>query len=162
MAWTTPKTDWETGELVAASDLNAVGENLAALRNRVRAAYTTTEDITTALESEFEDIDGDNLNLTIKTSGGDVLVHFDGSIKPSLHGDLSFDVNVDGVRLGGNDGILPFRNHYKGSEISVVSFTRLIQNLGAGSHVFKLQCKRKNASMSVTLYAGAQFWVREI
>ena len=33
MAWTTPKTDWETGELVAASDLNAIGENLAVLDN---------------------------------------------------------------------------------------------------------------------------------
>ncbi len=31
MAWTTPKTDWSTGELVTAEDMNAVGENLAAL-----------------------------------------------------------------------------------------------------------------------------------
>ena len=30
MAWTTPKTDWTTGELVTAADMNAVGENLAA------------------------------------------------------------------------------------------------------------------------------------
>ena len=32
MAWTTPKTDWETGELVAASDMNEIGENLAVLK----------------------------------------------------------------------------------------------------------------------------------
>ena len=33
MAWTTPKTDWTTGELVSAEDMNAVGENLAALKD---------------------------------------------------------------------------------------------------------------------------------
>lgn len=162
MAWTTPKTDWETGDLVAAGDMNAIGENLAAMRSRVRAAYTTTADVTIALETGFEDVDGDDLNLTITTSGGDVLVHFDGSITPSDSPGMSFDIEVDGVRLGGNDGILPFKNHYKGAETSVLSFTRLVQNLSGGSHVFKLQCKRANSPVSITLAAGAQFWVREI
>ena len=26
MAWTTPKTDWTTGELVSASDMNSIGQ----------------------------------------------------------------------------------------------------------------------------------------
>ena len=31
MAWATPKTDWAAGELVTTEDLNAIGENLAAV-----------------------------------------------------------------------------------------------------------------------------------
>ena len=84
MAWTTPKTDWTTGELVAAEDMNAIGENLAALRTLAIAAYTTTAHIafpSSGNGSAFADIDSDNLNLTLSTSGGDVLVHFYGSMK---------------------------------------------------------------------------------
>ena len=33
MAWTTPKTNWATGELVTAEDLNAINENLVALKH---------------------------------------------------------------------------------------------------------------------------------
>ena len=45
MAWTTPKTNWATGELVTAEDLNAINENLAALKHPAIASYTTTQDI---------------------------------------------------------------------------------------------------------------------
>ena len=37
MAWTTPKTDWAAGELVTTEDLNAIGENLAAVDGVVLA-----------------------------------------------------------------------------------------------------------------------------
>ena len=43
MVWTTPKTDWATGELVTAADMNAVGENLAALAAPVSAGFRTTQ-----------------------------------------------------------------------------------------------------------------------
>ena len=33
MAWTTPKTDWATGDLVAANELNEVGEDLQYLKS---------------------------------------------------------------------------------------------------------------------------------
>jgi hypothetical protein len=31
-AWTTPKQDWALNDIVAAPDLNAIGENLAYLK----------------------------------------------------------------------------------------------------------------------------------
>ncbi len=37
MAWTIPKTDWNNGDLVTADDMNAIGENLAAVRNLQKA-----------------------------------------------------------------------------------------------------------------------------
>ncbi|MCY4018070.1 MAG: hypothetical protein OXG39_01555 [Chloroflexi bacterium] len=160
MAWTTPKTDWSTGELVAASDLNAIGDNLAALRNLGKAAYTTTEDIV-ADNRDFALIDSNNLNLTITTTGGDVLVHFHGSITQVSHKSVFLDIEIDGASIGGVDGTfvnqLIWNKNYTAR--SLLSFTRLIQNLSAGSHIFKLQWKGTGSN---TLKAGAQFWVREI
>ncbi len=162
MAWTTPKTDWTTGELVAAEDMNAVGENLAQLGS-VRSAvgaYTTPEDITAGV-SEFTDIDSSNLSLTITTAGGDVMIHFHGSVE-RFGGQWTYmdiDLDVDGNRQGDDSGILQFFIDHKET---TVSFTRLIQNLAAGSHTFKLQWKHDNRAVGSRLFAGAQFWVREI
>ena len=141
MAWTTPKTDWATGELVAASDMNAIGENLAALKHPATAVGATTADISKTV-GEFTDVDSDNLNLTITTSGGDVLVHFHGSVGLTGGREAYFDIEVDGTRQGGDKGI----SHSSVSENVVratVSFRRLIQNLSAGSHTFKLQVKTR-------------------
>jgi len=158
MPWTTPKTDWETGELVAASDMNAIGENFAALQHPATAAYITTADISKTL-SEFGDVDSDNLNLTITTTGGDVLVHFHGLVNLGEFQSARIDVEVDGTRQGGDDGIVHiYADRQRGAKVrETPSFTRLIQNLSAGSHTFKLQWKG-----NVIVKAGAQFWVREI
>ena len=160
MAWTTPKTNWATGELVTAEDMNAVGENLAvlgALRSTV-AVYTTPADID-GLSTDFVDVDSDNLNLTITTAGGDVQVHFHGTVYCRTRRSVRIDVEVDGTRQGGDDGMVQTASPSQESVSEIVSFTRLIQNLSAGTHTFKLQWK---TNQSITLYAGAQFWVREI
>jgi len=158
MAWTTPKTDWETGALIAASDMNEVGENLATLKNPATAVYTTTEEITVLHAPEFADVDGDNLNLSITTAGGDVLVHLHGTgRRRSGDTDCDFDIDVDGNRQGGDKGILSTRLY---SYYHDLSFTHLIQNLSAGNHTFKLQYKTQRDG--IRLLGGAQFWVREI
>ena len=160
MAWTTPKTNWTTGELVAASDMNNIGENLAALKQPATAVYTTTADVQIN-SGTFVDVDSDNLNLTITTTGGDVLVHFHGSVHLGRREGVYFDVDVDGTRQGGVDGILRsyFYADKSGDVYEAMSFNRLIQNLSAGSHTFKLQWKTRG---SILLKTGAQFWVREI
>ena len=159
MVWTTPKTDWTTGELVSAEDMNAVGENLAVLGNlrSAVAACTTTEDIV-AINTDFADVDSNNLSLTITTSGGDVLVHFEGSAR-HVHSQITgyFDIDVDGNRQGGENGIMRFGFN---TWARIIGFTRLVQNLSAGTHTFRFQWK--SAREGIRLYAGAQFWVREI
>jgi len=152
MAWTTPKTDWEVGELMRSGAMNAVGENLVEL-DRVRkavAAHTTTADIAILNSSTFVDIHS-NLNLTITTAGGDVMVHFHGVV---VNKQFRIDVEVDGTRLGQDEYGLRRGdvNH------ELVSFTHLVQNLSAGSHTFKLQGRNH----ATTLRSHAQFWVREI
>ena len=157
MAWTTPKTDWNTGELVTAADLNAIGANLVALKDPATATYTTTEEITgyNGTKNVFVDVDTENLNLTITTTGRDVLVHFHGSVT-SYGADwvTYFDIEVDGNRQGGDQGIVGVRSTYSNS----VSFTHLIQNLSAGSHTFKLQWSNRQ----IKLRPSAQFRVREV
>ena len=167
MAWTTPKTDWATGELVTAADMNTVGENFAALKQPATAVYATTEDITASDSEVFEDVDTTNLMLTLTTTGGDVLVHFHGSVSQLDNSWFAFDVVVDEQRQGGNDGILLNRHvDVSGAHIAThaVSISRLIQGLSAGTHTFALQWKGnyRNANTDGTLHSGAQFWVREI
>ena len=163
MAWTTPKTDWAIGELVTAADMNAIGENLRILRSRESAAYTTPSNIS-ARSNAFSDVDDENLNLTITTTGGDVLVHFSGwaSRTGSNSRDHAgyYDVAVDENRLGDNDGILRVGLE---SGRKFVSFTHLLQDLSAGSHTFTLQWKNDVQHHNYhNLQAGAQFWVREV
>lgn len=157
MAWTTPKTDWATGELVTAADMNVLGENLAALRRLSTeiAICTTTERIMSSSHS-FVDVDADNLNLTLTTSGGIALVQFSGTINHDTGARSWFDVEVDGVRQGGSDGI--WINY--GFDIVSLNFTHLIQNLSPGSHTFKLQWKTNTGRLNMEPYS--QFWVREI
>ena len=129
---------------------------LGTLRTAV-SVYTTTENVTIPVNSSFEDVDSDNLSLTITTSGGDVLVHFHGSLSVGAFS-YKFDVEVDGNRHGEDtSGVV--RGAPDKYEFPTVSFTRLIQNLDAGTHTFKLQA---HFSAQKTLYAGAQFRVREI
>ena len=158
MTWTTPKTDWTSDDLVAARDMNAIGENLATLKNPSTAAYLTAEQIFADTNGDFLDVDSTNLSLTITTSGGDVMVHFDGVLQRHSGRDTDncFDIDVDGNRQGGEDGLMRTRIH--GTRINE-SFSRLIRNLSAGSHTFKLQWRNWE---NVRIYPGAQFWVREI
>ncbi|MCY4018234.1 MAG: hypothetical protein OXG39_02380 [Chloroflexi bacterium] len=161
MAWTAPKTDWEVGELVSPGDMNEVGENLATLKNPATAINTTSEEIR-VVGNEFSDLDSTNLNLTITTTGGDVLVHFDGAMARNVGPNrCHFDVDVDGTRQGGDNGLTHI-DLVHGDRRHSLSFDRLIQGLSAGFHTFKLQWKGNDTGRGLILYPGAQFWVREI
>ena len=160
MDGTTPKT-WADDELVTANVMNTdVRDNLNALKAPPTARYELNEasDYTTTSTS-FVDVDGTKLALTITTSGGDVMVHFHGTMDSYV----LLDIAVDGVRVGGDDGIVRAQN------LDDVSFTRLIAGLSAGEHTFKLQWKVPSGTGK--LYAGAgtsgfdihpQFWAREM
>lgn len=165
MAWTTPKT-WVNNEPLTASDLNThLRDNLNALKAPPAAQYTLDESSNyTTTGSSFVNIDGTKLSLTIVTSGGDVLIGFTGSVNPG--GFITyFDVEMDGTRIGGNDGILAVAS----SNVTPIPLVYLKTGVSAGSHMFKLQWKTSGGT--TTLYAGAgtasydlhpQFWVREV
>ena len=158
------RTDWTNGELVSADDMNAIGESLATLRSsgKAIAAYTTTANII-GNAAQYTDVDSENLNLTITTTGGDVLAHFQGTVTNHFSSGTYegyFDVTVDGNRQGGEWGLIGYKIE---EDNSCVSFTYLIQNLSEGPHTFKLQWRESGSgSQSIKLRPYAQFWVREI
>jgi hypothetical protein len=153
-------------ELVTAGDMNQqIRDNLNALKNPPSAHFEANQasDYTTS-QTSFVDVDSTNLALTVVTHGGDVFLHFHGTVNATTA--VFFDVFVDNGRLGGDDGFI--REQPAGVDRSV-SFTRLITGLTAEQHTFKLQWRVNSGS--ATLYAGAgtankdvhpQFWVREI
>ncbi len=165
--WTTPKT-WNIGELVTAADLNAqLRDNLSALKNPPSAHYTLNETANYQTTSTvFVDVDSTKLKFTLNTNGGDVMVHFHGVLNGPYGSTLGYlDVAVDGVRVGGADGIIG--KVIFGGE--TFAFTVLVRGLSAGEHTFALQWK-VNQDYAL-LYAGAgtasydmrpQFWAREV
>jgi hypothetical protein len=172
MAWTTPKTDWANNDLVAASNLNDIGNNLAALKAPPTALFVANEssDYTTT-STTFVNVDGTSgkFFLTITTTGGDVLVGFSGTVMSS-GGSIFFDVEVDGARTAGDDGLMA-ASPASSSARTAVTFFKLIQGLAAGSHNFKLQWKENVGAGTATLLAGSgvangdvhpQFFVREL
>lgn len=168
MTWNPPKT-W-TAEPLTSLDLNEqVRDNLEALKDPPSANYEpqeTTDYLTSS--QNFVDVDSENLAFNLETNGGDVLIGFHGTFYRSTFANAFLDVEIDGVRIGGTDGILRFYVDSSGL-YEAVSFTRLVTGLDAAPHIFKLQWKV--LGLDVTLFAGAgtnkadvipQFWVREV
>lgn len=153
MTYTSPRT-WVVGELVTAALLNVhLRDNLAALKAPPTAKYLVNEgaDYTTT-SSSFADVDATDLNLSITTTGGDVLVTFVGSTNNSGANAAYFDLIMDGAtRAGGDDGLL-LHMGTAGTYLPVV-IIYLYQSVSAGVHTFKLQWKV--AAGTQTMSAGA-------
>lgn len=171
--WTAPAT-WNVGQLVTANDLNTqLRDNLEFLKSPPSGIFTLNQgaDYTTSSTS-FADIDGTNISLQIATTNlAKVLIGFTANVRRSTAGTIVyFDCTLDGVRIGGDDGIVAVYdplNQVPGTPVTFLAWAQGITP--AGNHTFKMQWK-VNAN-SATLYAGAgtasgdlhpQFWVREI
>lgn len=169
MAYTTPRT-WIPGELVTASMLQEqISDNMSALKAPPTAQATLNlgADITTTSTS-FVDVDATNLSLTITTTGGDVLITFQGVFVKTLTGQVHLDVTMDGTALAGDSGMT---GHSIGATIVEMGFTWWARSVAAGSHTFKLRWAIISGGGTLTLYAGAgsggadfhpQFTVREV
>jgi hypothetical protein len=166
--WTAPRT-WATGELVTAAILNAhVRDNLEFLKSPPTASFIADQNSDyTSTTTSFANVNVTDLALSITSSGGDVLLGFSGSALISS-GSLFFDVDMDGARIGGDDGLVAVTSGGASSRMNI-TFLRLVRNVVAGSHTFKLQWKGTGGTL--TLYAGAgtssgdlhpQFFVREV
>lgn len=179
MAWTTPKT-WTDGSVLTAAELNEqVRDNLDFLFDKPGAVYDVDEASNyTTSSTSFVDVDATDLALTITTGGGDVLIWLSPAVMTSTANvSVYFDVDIDGTRVAGDDGITKFTFFDAGASPETVmnratlGFVWLATGLAAGSHTFKLQWKHTNAAITTTLYAGAgttysdvhpQFGVKEL
>jgi hypothetical protein len=169
--WAAAKENWIAGNLVLATDMNLIGNDLNWLKAPPTANYVLNQgsDYTTT-SSSFVNVDGTNLSLAITTAGGNVLIGFSGVVgNNTLAAVVYLDVDIDGAgRFAGDDGIVAIQHSVAGHMYNA-SFVVLKTGLVAGLHTFKLQWKVQAGTG--TLYAGAgtaqhdnhaQFWVREV
>jgi hypothetical protein len=164
--WTAPRT-WSTGELVTAALMNEhIRDNLEFLKGPPSNQYIgnlgadwSTTSTTYAL------MDNTNLNLSITTVGGDVLIVF-AAVSLNSGGITFYDVEVDGVRTGGDDGLMGCASTNIRTNATVI---KLLTGLAAGAHTFKMMHKVSAGTGSTFAGAGTsnadfhpQFFVREV
>lgn len=139
MAWTTPPS-WSTSQLVTATQMQVLSDDLSYLLNRPGNAvkrdngsnYTTTS-------TSFGDIDGTNLKITLACSGSAVLLAFTGSCTVTSGSYIMFDFDIDGTRFAsaGADGLTA--HQLINANPSCICMAVIVTGLSAGSHVFKVQ-----------------------
>ena len=164
MAWTAPKT-WVVGDPLTATDLNThIRDNLLALKSPPTTLIRLDEasDYTTTSTS-FVMIDATKLNLSLTTTGGDVLIVFFANVSNATS-HVQLDVEVDGVAIGGDNGL--FRATGGSGVYTLASFVTLKTGVSAGVHAIRMMWKVPAGTG--TLYAGTtldvhpMFWVREV
>ena len=165
-AWTTPR-NWAADDDLDEDMMNTyVRANQLALKDPPSDSYVLNEAGDYAWAGAgWADIDAVNLELTLVTTGGDVMVSFAGTFYTTAGAsNVYLDVDVDGARTAGDDGMV-------GCNVTTVAravgFTRLIEGLAADTHDFALQW---DAAAVMRLAAGSggahdvhpQFWAREV
>jgi hypothetical protein len=170
MPYTTPNTAWVAGDPALYTDFNRIEGNIAALKSPPADSFKLDSANYTTTSTSFVDVDSTNLSFTITTAGGDsvVEVHFHATvINATISQKVFFDVDVDGVRHGGDDGLI-FVKQDASNDNYPLAFTRRIEGLSAGSHTFKLQWKVDGGTGTIFAGAGSagtdihgQFWAKE-
>lgn len=154
-AWTTPKQDWALGEVVGAPDMNAIGENLAHLKEGGARAAVNVAAASTGSASWAA-----LATLNVTTRGGALLVGYSAAAYHTGGGRAYFDAAVDGARLAlnGANGSTEFTLGGAGTAGSV-GFTLLLTGVSAGAHAISVQWKTSAAGLNVL---GGQWWVVEM
>ncbi|MGJ3237385.1 MAG: hypothetical protein ACFE0Q_01640 [Anaerolineae bacterium] len=167
MSWTQPKT-WVNEPLIA-SDLNThLRDNLEALKNPPQGGTNidNSTDYATSATS-FVDVDSTDFSTTLTTNGGDVLVTLAANVRAnSASLIMFFDITLDGVRCGGDDGILRKEVRNFSDEICLLYW---IKDVPAGEHTVRLQWHMNSGSGtllggqgSATEQLHGQWDVREV
>ena len=159
MAWTTP-VDWTVGQMLTSTDLNKVNANLNALKtppSDVKKGAGPSNFTTSS--TTFVVVDS-SLNISLTTTGGDILIGFTGVLATGGGSTTTIDFDIDGVRMGAystGGGLM-----IAGS--GTVTTVALANGITAGTHSIKLVWKVNTGGAS--LYNGLSaipvFWAREV
>lgn len=100
--------------------------------------------------TSFVNVDGTTLSLELTTNGGKVWVIVSLVMYGSTQLDASFDLTVNGSRLGTGTGGIWL--HTVSTNVAAVNFTRVITGLAAGTYTITLQWRTSTGTLSA--YAG--------
>jgi hypothetical protein len=167
MAWTAP-TDWDVGDILTAADLNKINTNLNALKTPPTEAKkgNGAGNFTTASTS-FVVVDS-SLNLSVTTTGGDIMIGVTGGVLIPTGLNVTFDFEVDGVRLGlySTGGGLSFiQNNFSTFSLNVpLGHVTLATGVAVGTHSIKLLWKASAATITMynSITSIPTFWAREV
>lgn len=108
MAWSTPKTDFATGDVLTAAQMNAVGDDLAALGTPTINAQTGTS-YTLALTDQVKLVSCSNasaITLTVPpnssvafATGSQIIVYQAGAGQVTLTAGAGVTINSNGAKL---------------------------------------------------------------
>jgi hypothetical protein len=146
MAWVTPRT-WDN-EVVTAAKLNQeLQANQVALKSISGDSHAADEVSNyTTISTTYGNVDGTNFSYSFTTTGGDVILVFNGGANAAY-----IDVLVDGTRIVNDPdaGLVDATFYGSGS-----SFVQFVTGLAAGVHTFVLQFKTPGVGTG-TILAGA-------
>lgn len=158
MTWTTPKT-WSSDKITDEVLNEQVRDQMLALKDPPSDSFTETYTGSTYISSSSTTFTamGANYSHEITTSGGDILVCFSGLVTAGAL-DWFIDFAVDGVRVGGVDGLLA------GNGLKPCAIYWLLTDKIANTYTIEMQWKRASGGTDVSLSASQvpQFWVREV
>ena len=144
-AWSTPKQDFALNDIVTASHLNAIGENLAYLKE---APARAKSDLTPAsIDSSTWTV---RATLSLTTRGGDLLAGFSVPVYHAGGGRAHFDIALDGTRvaLNGASGSLELTPGGSGT-LAQAALQLLLTGVPSGAHAVTLQWKTDAAGLNM-------------
>lgn len=155
---TTADTTWvstytfTTGELITKTIMDTyLSGELNALKTPASFfAYIDEASDYTTTSGSFVEVDSTDLHASFTTGGGNIVVHFTGTVTMSANRGY-FDILVDGTPYSGNDGVA--YGNISTSEV-IVSLSWFVSGLSAGLHTIALAWKTQGGA-TATMYAGA-------
>lgn len=166
MVWTDPNlVNWEVGDALTSADMKTyVRDNLLALKNPPTELYTGRPSYSTT-STAMVYIDATNLNKTIETTGGDVLIILQGGFFLNSLADYIFvDFEIDGsLESQSNDGLWYSMSSNGSYDRKMGTVLRLVQGLAAGSHTIKPKWRVTGGTGTLgNILRDVQFIVREL
>lgn len=174
MAYIAPSTRI-TGEIITAAIWNQdIVANITAMKAPPTELITLDNSVDYTTSSiVFADIHSTDLSVDITTEGGDLMIGFSGTFMTSGAGTghIYLDFTLDGVREGGDDGIIGVTGPGSTYNLHLSFGPYLVQGLDPDTYRIRPQWKVSAGVATGTLFAGAgtstrdfipQFWVREV
>lgn len=145
MAWTTPKTNFVSGDILTAAQMNAIGENLKSLINITSTTKTDTYSASLSANTFSSDVTGLTTTITPTTATSKVLVIV------SVSATAESGVTVGGWRLMRNTTAIGVGTGT--SNRVAISAYAASYDQGGGAQTFTFATLDSPATVSAVTYA---------
>lgn len=161
MAWTTPKTDFDPGDVLTADEMNAIGDNLVELRPThaaaIRRVLANNNDFTN--QTTYADFpnatDKTAMDVTFVKDASDTGLLVTVLAQCQLSSGVAQNMFL-GLSIGGTDYDVGQGRFIAGASRNFMIGTRMITGINAGSLAIKPRFKAGTAS-AVTFFASDDF-----